>query len=215
MLGPVRMLFCSTAATAAPEGDAGLDGGTLLRSVASSPCCTTVPASLDGSPGHTGRPVWRYRADWGPRPTGSLPEQWGYPDLPLVYATFGTVAAAFDTFTHVYARTLRALADEPVRVLLTTGPPSTRSLSGPGRPTRTSVSGGPRNRSCRLPLPWLGTAALARRWRPSKRGSRRSSCPSSPSAYRQTAETLAAEFTALPDVATLVTLLTDHARTAT
>ena len=115
------MLFCSTAATAAPEGDAGLDGGTPLRLVASSPCCTSVPASLDGSPGHTGRRVWRYRADSGPRPTGSLPQQWGDPDLPVLYATFGTVAAAFDTFTHVYARTLEALADEPVRALLTTG----------------------------------------------------------------------------------------------
>ena len=52
---------------------------------------------------------------------GDLPD-WGDPDQPLVYVTFGTVAAGFEQFAAVFRVALDALADLPVRVLLTTGP---------------------------------------------------------------------------------------------
>ena len=239
---------------AALESDAGLAQGTLLRSITSSPCCTSVPASLDGGPGHGDRPVWRYRADSGPRPTGSLPEAWGDPDLPLVYATFGTVAGAFDTFTQVYARTLEALAGQPVRVLLTTGhsldPESLRPWpanahvrqwwpqdqvmplasamvghGGFGTTMAALEAGVPQ-----VVLPLFAFDQWVNAGRVQAVGAGRmldggaaattelaaavAEVTHDP-AYRQRAETLAADFTALPDVATLVPLLTDHVRTAT
>ena len=52
---------------------------------------------------------------------GSLPSAWGGSDDPLVYVTFGSVTGGFDVLNVVFERSLRALADLPVRVLLTTG----------------------------------------------------------------------------------------------
>lgn len=236
------------------EADAGIEQGTLLESVTSSPCCTSVPESLDGPPGHGGRSVWRYRAASGLRPPGSLPEAWGDPDLPLVYATFGTVAGAFDTFTQVYARTLEALAGQPVRVLLTTGhsldpeslrpwPPNAHvrqwwpqeevmplasAMVGHGGfgTTMTALEAGVPQ--VVLPLFAFDQWVNARRVQAIGAGRILDGGPAATAelaaavaevtrdpAYRQKAETFAADFAELPDVATLVPLLTNHARTAT
>lgn len=237
---------------AALDAEAGMAEGTLYQAATTSPCCTSVPASLDGTTGHTGRPVWRYRADSG-RPTGSLPEAWGDPDHPLVYATFGTVAGAFDTFTHVFGGTLEALAGEPIRVLLTTGHSLDPESLRPWPPNAHVRQWWPQEQVMPLASAMVGhggfgttMAALqagvpqvivplfafdqwvnARRVQGIGAGRMLEGGPAATSelpaavaevirdpAFRQRAETIAADFTALPDVATLVPLLTDHARSA-
>ena len=107
----------------------GLSDGQLLAAMAAAPVFTSVPASLDGTVGRSQtaggepRPVIRYRAssDGGAVKRPRLPAGWGDPDLPLVYVTFGTVAAGLAPFGGVFESALAALADLPVRVLLTTG----------------------------------------------------------------------------------------------
>lgn len=51
----------------------------------------------------------------------SPPPPWGNPDHPLVYVTFGSVTAGLPPFAGMYRAALDVLADQPVRVLLTTG----------------------------------------------------------------------------------------------
>jgi len=108
---------------------AGLAPGTLAAAMATAPVLTSVPASLDGrgepasdDPGAQ-RPsaVLRYRYAEGRGRPGSLPPAWGGSDDPLVYVTFGSVTGGFDVLNVVFERSLRALAELPVRVLLTTG----------------------------------------------------------------------------------------------
>ena len=64
--------------------------------------------------------VWRFRdgTDGG---AGRLPASWGKREDPLLYVTFGSVTASVGHFGEIYPATLRALADLPVRVLMTTG----------------------------------------------------------------------------------------------
>lgn len=76
-----------------------------------------MPPSMD-----TGAPPTEYFRD--PSMTasdGALPD--GVPDdeRPLVYVTFGSVAASVPHFAGVYRGALDALADAPVRVLMTLG----------------------------------------------------------------------------------------------
>jgi UDP:flavonoid glycosyltransferase YjiC (YdhE family) len=94
--------------------------------VLGTPTLSSVPPSLDATPGTEGdsgqqeRRFWRYRND--ARPTGpSLPAQWGDPTTPLVYVSFGSVAGSLGQFGGVYPAILDVLTDLPIRVLLTTG----------------------------------------------------------------------------------------------
>jgi UDP:flavonoid glycosyltransferase YjiC (YdhE family) len=104
--------------------------GSCASAMASAPVVSQVPASLDVPLQETvashlaaqGFPrVTRYREGTARGWRGTLPAAWGDPDLPLVYVTFGSVTAGFDTLNTVYRLSLDALADLPVRVLLTTG----------------------------------------------------------------------------------------------
>jgi UDP:flavonoid glycosyltransferase YjiC (YdhE family) len=92
-----------------------LDADVLRRS----PYLSLFPPSLDeGAQPSTYRfqdPAW----DIAP---GELPAWWpGREDQPLVYVTFGSVAGQFPQALPVYGVALRAVADLPVRVLLTVG----------------------------------------------------------------------------------------------
>jgi len=100
----------------------GIDG---LRS---SPRLSLCPQSFDG-PG-AGETTRRYR-DVAPAATGPLPEWWAGPDLPLVYVTFGSVAAGFGLFPALYQQVAAVVAELPVRVLMTTGGGVDLSLLGP------------------------------------------------------------------------------------
>ncbi len=102
----------------------GLPEGRLLAAMRSAPAFSAVPAILDDSEAILGeaglnRPVTRYRADT--THAGRLPAAWGEPADPLVYVTFGTVAAGLDHLSGLHEAALAALADQPVRVLMTTG----------------------------------------------------------------------------------------------
>jgi UDP:flavonoid glycosyltransferase YjiC (YdhE family) len=91
-------------------------GADVLRR---SPYLSVFPRSLDdGDQPDTHRfhdPAWEEPAD-------ELPDWWpGREDDPLVYVTFGSVAGSFPQALPVYGVALRAVADLPVRVLLTVG----------------------------------------------------------------------------------------------
>ncbi|HVF05676.1 MAG TPA: glycosyltransferase [Frankiaceae bacterium] len=76
-----------------------------------------VPPSMEPA----GPPREHYR-DAGMTGTGgALPDGLSDDDRPLVYVTFGTVAAALPHLASVYRDTLDALSDLPVRVLMTVG----------------------------------------------------------------------------------------------
>ena len=110
---------------------AGLPVGRAAERLAEIGSLTSVPASLDtsergllmrefGHPvGDDASPVWRFRTD--PRSTPTLPPAWGNPELPLVYVSYGSVLSAVGHFAAAYGETLAALADQPIRVLMTTG----------------------------------------------------------------------------------------------
>ncbi len=50
-----------------------------------------------------------------------LPDWWPGDDRPLVYVSFGSVAATFPPATRAYTSALAAVSGYPIRVLLTTG----------------------------------------------------------------------------------------------
>ena len=98
------------------QGFAPDPGADVLRS---SPYLSTFPESLDeGAQPDTHRfrdPAWD-------QPPGELPEWWpGRESEPLVYVTFGSVAGGFPQALPVYDVAMRAVAELPVRVLLTVG----------------------------------------------------------------------------------------------
>ena len=84
-----------------------------------SPFLTVFPATLDeGAQPDTHR---FHDPDWDV-PARELPDWWtGREDEPLVYVTFGSVAGSLVQALPAYAMALEAVADLPVRVLLTVG----------------------------------------------------------------------------------------------
>lgn len=101
----------------------GLADGSLREALASEPLLSSVPEVLDraGDDAYDGGAVtFRYRDDAAVAPAGALPE-WGNPDLPLIYVTFGSVTGSLPSFAPVFREALDGLADLPVRVFLTVG----------------------------------------------------------------------------------------------
>ena len=107
---------------------AGLPADRAFATMVRTPELTCVPASLDvpmdgrqrrDTSGHG--PRWRFRDANRRGETGALPPSWGDPQLPLVYVSFGSVTASLEPFAAMYPATLAALADAPLRVLMTTG----------------------------------------------------------------------------------------------
>ncbi|GAA2153258.1 MGT family glycosyltransferase [Humibacillus xanthopallidus] len=110
---------------------AGLPPGTCSLAMAAAPVLTSVPPGLEPEGGAAHEPsstaaqgpsaVVRYRHGDSRSRVGSLPGEWGDGDHPLVYVTFGSVTGGFADLSVVFGRCLDALAERPVRVLLTTG----------------------------------------------------------------------------------------------
>ena len=100
------------AAQALEERRAGLTGR-----IAASPYWTVFPESLDPAPW----PVRRFRDPSFDAPAQPLPDWWPGDERPLVYVTFGSVAAQYPFAAVVYRPALEAVDGLPARVLLTTG----------------------------------------------------------------------------------------------
>jgi UDP:flavonoid glycosyltransferase YjiC (YdhE family) len=80
-----------------------------LEAIRASPLVSFTPPALDDGPA-----AHRFRAG-APEPSAN---RWGDP---LVYVTFGSVAAGLPLYPAIYRAALDALADLPVRVLMTIG----------------------------------------------------------------------------------------------
>lgn len=102
---------------AAPALDAQRPG--LAHELLNEPYLTRLPQGADPSPFAR---TLRYRETFtSPEPTRPLPDWWHGSTDPLVYLTLGTVAGTLPATAEVYRMALRALAELPVRVLVTTG----------------------------------------------------------------------------------------------
>ncbi len=122
------------AAPAAADGLAALraaadlppdpDGGALL--VGS--YLTQFPQSME-DPACPAAGAWRFR-DLLPAPQ-PLPDWWAGNEDPLVYVSFGTVAAAQGLFPGLYTAVVDSLTGLPVRVLLTVGEAADPAALGP------------------------------------------------------------------------------------
>jgi len=89
----------------------------IVEAIAATTYVTCFPEIFDPAP----FVVRRFRdpaADVPPKP---LPDWWPGDDRPLVYMTFGSVAAAFPAAAAVYRQALEVLGELPVRALLTVG----------------------------------------------------------------------------------------------
>lgn len=103
----------------APLDELGVEAG--IKGLRSAPRLSLVPESFE-DPAASGSAVTRrYREDAPPLATGPLPDWWAGDAAPLVYVTFGSVAAGLGLFPALYRDVVAALADMPVRVLLTLG----------------------------------------------------------------------------------------------
>ncbi len=95
----------------------GLEPDLGLRRLQASPRLTTLPASADDA---TGVASQRFSEKPGDAPQ-ALPDWWGGATDPLVYVSFGTVAAGLGMFPDLYLAAAGALADVKARILMTTG----------------------------------------------------------------------------------------------
>ncbi len=89
-----------------------------LTGLETAPTLTLVPESLEG---RAMPQVMRFRDDAGEERVEPLPDWWDRSSEPLVYVTFGTVAAGLGLFPGFYLDVIAAVADLPVRLLLTVG----------------------------------------------------------------------------------------------
>jgi len=114
---------------AALRRSVGLTADPGLRRLLSAPRLTTLPASVDAAAAETGTQRFSEAArDARPEP---LTDWWGGAADPLVYVSFGTVAAGIGMFPDLYLAAAGALADVPVRVLMTTGGSADPAALGP------------------------------------------------------------------------------------
>jgi UDP:flavonoid glycosyltransferase YjiC (YdhE family) len=95
------------------------DDGAALRS---EPCFCAAPASLDGVPLDAARTPPPFRSRMPDETSASSTWTPGTDARPLVYITFGTIAGTMARVRHVYRLALDAVAELPVRAVLTTGP---------------------------------------------------------------------------------------------
>lgn len=87
----------------------------IVERLRDAPCFTIVPEALDEPWNSVG--VHRFREVGGAR----APDPWPGGDDPLVYVTFGSVAASLGYFPGLFGAACEALADLPARVLVTIG----------------------------------------------------------------------------------------------
>ena len=89
----------------------------IARRIVDSAYVSYLPAGVDPSP----FPLTRYRHPATEVTPVPLPDWWPNDERPIVYVSFGSVAATFPPAAQIYAAALAAAAQLPVRVLLTLG----------------------------------------------------------------------------------------------
>jgi UDP:flavonoid glycosyltransferase YjiC (YdhE family) len=92
-------------------------GSGVASAIARAPYLSAFPASLDPSPWSDTR---RFRQP-APPSRSALPDWWPGDHRPLVYLTFGSVIGHLPEAITVFRSALEAVAELPVRVLLTVG----------------------------------------------------------------------------------------------
>jgi UDP:flavonoid glycosyltransferase YjiC (YdhE family) len=100
------------AGTALDQREPGISGH-----ISDSPYLSCFPTAVDPAP----FPVSRFRHPATEVTPDELPDWWAGDDRPLVYMSFGTVAARFPLAEQVYPAALAAAAALPARVLLSVG----------------------------------------------------------------------------------------------
>jgi UDP:flavonoid glycosyltransferase YjiC (YdhE family) len=110
-----------------------------LAGLLAAPRLSLVPATFeDDDAEHAARPTHRFRYPAPPSSKAAPPPAWWpflEPETPLVYMTFGSVAASAGFFPDVYRAMIDALADMPARVLLTVGNAADPERLGPLPPS--------------------------------------------------------------------------------
>jgi UDP:flavonoid glycosyltransferase YjiC (YdhE family) len=103
------------------RGSVGLPPDPTARTLRRSPYLTLLPVTFEG-PSEADQPQTARFCDpaWDVT-RGELPDWWSVSDAPLIYVTFGSVAGGVEQSAGAYAAALEAVADLPVRVLLTVG----------------------------------------------------------------------------------------------
>lgn len=109
---------------------AELGAATGIEGLRSAPRLSLLPESFE-DPAATGAETRRFRADPAPSAAEPLPDWWDGDPAPLVYVTFGSVAAGLGLFPHLYREAIGALVDLPVRVLVTLGDAGDEAALGP------------------------------------------------------------------------------------
>jgi UDP:flavonoid glycosyltransferase YjiC (YdhE family) len=114
------------------RNDSGLapdpDGERLLAT----PFFTLTPEGLEDAAAPDPPVTHRFREPEGD--PGALPDWWPDRDLPLVYLTFGSVAPSIPGFADLARAAIGAVADRPVRALLTVGRQTDPADLGPVPP---------------------------------------------------------------------------------
>lgn len=102
---------------------AGLAEGRLTTALTEESVLSLVPELLDHASGEVPPEAHAFQRFHDPAPPGDgrRPAEWGDPDLPLVYVTFGSVAGSLPPFAGIYREALDALAGLEARVLMTVG----------------------------------------------------------------------------------------------
>ncbi len=102
---------------------AGLDEGRMKAALAAEIVLSLVPEVLDHATGQIQPQAGGFMRFHEPPPTtGSYPlPDWGDPNAPLIYVTFGSVTGSLPSFAGVFRAALDALADVHARVMLTVG----------------------------------------------------------------------------------------------
>jgi UDP:flavonoid glycosyltransferase YjiC (YdhE family) len=102
---------------------AGLAEGQLGAALDAETIFSLVPELLDFATSQTPPKAHAFKRFHEPTPATSEPRSadWGDPNLPLVYVTFGSVVGSIPTFAGVFREALDALADLDAQVLMTVG----------------------------------------------------------------------------------------------
>ena len=97
--------------------------GLMTAALASETVLSLVPAMLDHAvgPTPTGSQGFLRFHEPRPAPSGQRLPDWGDPQAPLIYVTFGSVAGSLPPFAGVFRDAVGALADVDARVLMTVG----------------------------------------------------------------------------------------------